>query len=76
MCFLAIYSSTVFEINGLVCSECIRDSVFNPMSIFGITLVLLSICTNVTGHTAMVTNLSRPGAIRIMPQMYVLKVFI
>ena len=46
------------------------------MSIFGITLVLLSICTNVTGHTAMVTNPSRPGAIRIMPQMYVLKVFI
>ena len=38
------------------------------MSIFGITLILLSICTNLTGHTAMVTNVSRPGGIRIMPK--------
>ena len=41
---------------------------FNPMSIFDITLVLLSICTNLTEHTAMVFNLSRPGTIRIMPK--------
>ena len=50
----------------MVCTECIRNSLLNPVSIFDITSILLSVCTNLTGHSAMVTNLSRPGAIRIM----------
>ena len=52
----------------MVCYKCVRNSLVNPVSIFDTILVALSICTNLTRHTAMVTNLSKLGAIRNMPK--------